>query len=461
MANFPLPSPGIVGQSYQFATIPSNFATPSKLFFKNTTAAYVFDGSSVVQVTSPNYPALTVPGVAYLNGRIYVMAPDGTISGSETFDPLTWLSTTIIAAKSEGDPAVALVRHLVYIVALKATSSEFFIDAGLPSPGSPLTPMLNAFQEVGCAVAGSIGFTDNTVFFMSESLPKGRSISRLDGLDSKIISNVFIDRILNSSDLSEVFAFVVKKNGHVFYVITITDIALTLVFDDVQKDWHRWTNYTVGTVVNVTLVVLPSGLIEATTVGPCNQRDGDPISITYTSMAGPFTETVNITWIPSLPNKFTFTALTDVVAGAASYLPWVESYFPGIFYTRGTNEDFLISETGSKVFEFDENLFQDVLQPINLKARTAIDDWGVMRKKYFRRLELVGDLDPTTVRVRTNDTDYGATNWSQYRPILVQDDRAQIKALGAGRRRAHEFRHTDNTALRMIALEADFDVGAR
>lgn len=457
MASFPLPTPGTAGQPFQFATIPSNFGTPSKLFMKSTTAAYVYDGSSLIKVTDVNYPVLTVWGVAYLDGVIYVMEPDGTIHGSNIFDPLTWPAAKIIAAKSEGDAAIALVRHLVYIIALKEHSSEFFYDASQPAPGSPLLPMQNAFMEVGCAVGGSIAFSDNTVFFMSESLPKGRSISRMDGFDNKIISTIFIDRILNADDLTTVYAFTVKKNGHVFYVLTLKTSALTLVYDDVTKEWHRWTNYTLGSSANITITTV-DGITTATTAAMNTLEDGDPISVTYGS-APEITETVNVTWISS--TQFSFIAQGVVTGTSASYIPWVESYFPGIFYTRGTTQDLLLSETGANVFLFDELTFLDNGQPINLLVRTAIDDWGTMAQKRGNSLEWVGDIEPTTVLVRSNDIDYKAANWSQYRPIVVTEDRAQINGMGSFRRRAHDFRHTDNTALRGIALEYDFFVGSR
>lgn len=457
MPSFPLPSPGPAGQAFQFATMPSNFSQPPQLMIKNSTAAYIWDGTSLTKITSPNYPALTVYGVAYLDGRFYVMAPDGTISGCDTFDPFTWQSTTIIAAKSEGDGAVALVRHLVYLIAFKEHSSEFFYDAGQPAPGSPLLPMQNAFMEVGCAVGGSIAFSDNTVFFMSESLPKGRSVSRMDGFEGKIISTIFVDRILNADDLATVFAFVVKKNGHVFYVLTLKTSKITLVYDDVTKEWHRWTNYTAGTFVSISITTDEEGITTATTSSPNTLLDGDPIDVTYGS-APEITETVNITWIS--PTQFSFIAQGMVTGTAATYVPWIESYFPGVVYTRGTTQDLLLSEIGANVFLFDDLTFQDNLQPINTIARTAIDDWGVMRSKRFNRLELVGDLVPTTVLVRFNDRDFKSAEWSTFRPILVEADRAQIVSLGSARRRSHEFRHTDNTSLRMIALEADFDVGA-
>jgi hypothetical protein len=245
----------------------------------------------------------------------------------------------------------------------------------------------------------------------------------------------------------------------VFYVLTLKTSAITLVYDDKMKKWHRWTTYTVGEEVEIEVTTDEYGITTATTTSPNSLEDGDPISVTYNNGVLDITETVNVTFVSTV--QFTFTASQTVVDGSANYIPWISSYFPFVFYTRGANEDLLLAEQGSDVMLFEDAVYQDSGQPINTLARTSIEDWGVMREKRFNRLELVGDLEPTTVLVRYNDHDYKAAKWSTYRSIVVEADRAQIAALGSGRRRAHEFRHTDNTSLRMIALEADFDVGAR
>lgn len=444
---FPLPNVGTAGQPFQFAIIPQSGATPAKLFLKNTTAAYVYDGTSVTEVTDVDYPALTVPGVVYLDGTIYVMDPAGIIWGSDLSNPLSWSALNFISANADGDAAVMLARHLNYVVAFKERTTEFLYNAGAPAPGSPLGKMQNAFMEIGCAVAGSVASSDNSVYFMSKSASKGRSISKMEGFTPRKISTPFIDRILNADDLATVRSFVVKLNGHVFYVLTLVTSNLTLVFDEVTSEWHRWTSMTLGAAVNVTGTTTTDGVttIPSTAHG---LEDGDPIRL--------INQILPISYVDA--NTFTVVSAETVPANT-SYNPYTESYFIGLYYAYASGEDLVLTGDGAAIYKFSTSTYQDNGMPIDVRARTAVEDFGEMKLKIYRRLELVGDIENTDVNLRWTDDDY--QTWSLFRPIPVDANRAQLRMLGASRRRAFEMRHIDNTALRKISIELDIDLGAR
>lgn len=447
MPSFVLPNPGPANQPYQFCETPAQGANPALLFIKNSTHSWVYNGTSITEVTNANYPANTVYGCAYLDGTTYVMDTKGAIFGSALMDPTTWTALNFISANSEGDAPVAITRHLNYIIAFKQKSIEFLYDAGNPSPGSPLSKMVNSYVETGCSVAGSLAFTDSQVIFMGNSESKGRAIYKMEGLQISLVSTPFIDRLLNADDLAHVFAFVIKSNGHVFYVLTMKTTGVTLVLDFKTMEWHRWTNYTATGNISATTTTDANGLTTVTSTAH-GKSDGDPIML--------LGNTLPITFVDA--NTFTVTSPVPVPPTTA-YTTWNESYFPGVYYTRGANVDYLLTENGANLYAFDPTVYQDAGQPINTKARTSLDDWGVMVQKTFRRLELVGDLNTTMIQVRYSDDDY--QTWAQYRQILSQDNRAQLRMLGAARRRAHEIRHFDNTPLRLIALECEFDIGAR
>ena len=444
---FPLPNVGPANQPFQFALIPQSGATPAKLFLKNTTAAYVYDGTTVTEVTDADYPATTVWGVVYLDGTIYVMDVAGVIYGSDLNNPLSWDALNFITANADGDAAVALARHLNYIVAFKDRTTEFLFDAGAAAPGSPLGKMQNAFMEIGCATSGSIASSDNSVYFMSKSNAKGRSISKMEGFTPRKISTPFIDRILNGDDLATVRSFVVKLNGHVFYVLTLVTSEITLVFDEVTNEWHRWSSMTRGSIVNVTGTTTTDGVatIPSTSHG---LQDGDPILL--------LGEILPISYIDA--DTFSVVA-SGAVPANTSYYPYSESYFIGMYYAHAAGEDLVLTLDGAAIYQFSTSTYQDNGMPIDVRVRTAVEDFGEMRLKTFRRLELVGDIEDTTVNLRWTDDDY--QTWSIFRPIPVDVNRAQLRMLGAARRRAFEMRHLDNTPLRKIAIELDIDVGAR
>jgi hypothetical protein len=78
--------------------------------------------------------------------------------------------------------------------------------------------------------------------------------------------------------------------------------------------------------------------------------------------------------------------------------------------------------------------------------------------KFFGRLEVIGDQITTTLYVRYTGDDY--QTYSKYRPVSLAGKRAMLTRLGRDRRRAFEVRHTDNTPLRLEALEMTVEKGS-
>lgn len=205
------------------------------LVFKNLHKLWVYDGYSVIEITSPNVPKKMCDGVAVLNDTVYVMDVQGTIYNSRLTDPFTWNSLDFIQAEFADDEGIFIAKHLNYIVAMKSRSIQFFQDAGNPL-GSPLAPMLNYTMQVGCAAASSVVRLDNMIIFMSTGGSFGRQIQVLEGLQLRVISNPAIDRCLETNSPSSACAF--KHGGHLFYLINTS--SRTLVCDISTGLWYKW-----------------------------------------------------------------------------------------------------------------------------------------------------------------------------------------------------------------------------
>ena len=217
------------------------------LVFKNSTNAYYINQSAlntVLEITDVDYPSVTVPGVAYLDGYMFVMTPNGEIHNSDTADAFTsWNSLGFIQANIEPDCGVFIFKQFNYICALGKYSIEFFYDAGLPAPGSPLAPVPNLFNLIGCASARSFARNGPQVFFMGQTKHVGRSIQLLEGYQLKNISNPYIERILNKDNLETVYAFCIRTVGHSFYILTLVNSNLTLCYDATSGIWYEWTSF--------------------------------------------------------------------------------------------------------------------------------------------------------------------------------------------------------------------------
>jgi hypothetical protein len=105
----------------------------------------------------------------------------------------------------------------------------------------------------------------------------------------------------------------------------------------------------------------------------------------------------------------------------------------------------------------DVNTYQDAGQAIYCRTVTDISDNGSTKRKFFGRLEIIGDKVAGTMQIRHSGDDYN--NWSTYRTVDLNAPRAQVYLSGADRRRAWEFLCTSNVPLRIDGAEVDFRIG--
>lgn len=232
------------GGVYRFISILG--ATP-KLVFSNGKKAYAYDTggglSSDLHTIDADYPTTTVKGLAYLNGPVYVMQPEAVIWGSAInsvsvagdWDPLNYLRAQI-----EPDGGVFLAKQLVYVVALKKWTIEYFFDAGQPT-GSPLQSVQGMKVNYGCASADSVRAINDVLFFLSTDQNASLQVSQLDKGAHSVVSTPAVDRLLCDINTSVVFSWTFKINGHSFYVLTFKQSNLTLVYDVNQQLWYQWT----------------------------------------------------------------------------------------------------------------------------------------------------------------------------------------------------------------------------
>jgi hypothetical protein len=212
---------------------------------KSTAGLWKFDGTTVTKVTDANFPALTVPGISYLDGGYYVMDSLGTVHGSALQNPMIWPALNFIAADVSLGAGVRIHRHLNYIVAMYAQGTQLYYDAG-NATGSPLTTVGNASWRTGCASGTSVVEIADSTFFMSVAGPRGRTVTQMEGLSLATVSTPYIEKILNLDSLSTVYSFGIRLGGHTFYALTLENTGVTLVYDTVLAHWHLWTSTVSG-----------------------------------------------------------------------------------------------------------------------------------------------------------------------------------------------------------------------
>jgi hypothetical protein len=230
-----------VGQVVSGTGIPSGtyvltiFGTTLTLS-QNATA----NGSPTLTFTT-SYPGTTVSGAVFVDGYYVVGTPAGLLYNSNVEDPTTWQAINYIGVVSDADPLVAIGRTINYIVTFGSKHMEFFYDAG-SSPGSPFLPYQNAVIQFGIAAQNSLVQMDNTLIWMSTAKQKGYQVMAMAGQTPQVISNQYIERILNRCDPQYAYAFGIKISGHSLYVLTLRDLGYTLVYDFAQSGWTYWSS---------------------------------------------------------------------------------------------------------------------------------------------------------------------------------------------------------------------------
>lgn len=135
-----------------------------------------------------------------------------------------------------------------------------------------------------------------------------------------------------------------------------------------------------------------------------------------------------------------------------------EGYFRPSFYAEINSIPFCLDDDIAKLYKLDTGTYQDDGQAIYCRSVTVVYDSGTTHRKFYGRLEVVGDkISGGTIQVRHTGDDY--TTWSSYRTADLGASRSQFYLGGADRRRAWEFLCTSNVPLRLEACEIDFRLG--
>jgi hypothetical protein len=216
--------------------------TPA-LQFGNGAASYNYDGTTLSVIAGANFPATVVKGWAYLDGTTYVMDSKASIRGCTTLNaPTVWTDIlNAIIAQIEPDAGVALAKQLVYVIAFKQWTTEVFYDAANPT-GSPLGPVQGAKINHGCVNADSVQELDGALLWIGTNRSSSAQVFMMEGLKVQVVSTKPIERILDGADFTTVYTLGIKYEGHRFYVITLKNSNITLVYDMTDGLWAQWTD---------------------------------------------------------------------------------------------------------------------------------------------------------------------------------------------------------------------------
>lgn len=444
------------------------------VFLKNNAKAYTWNGATLTQVTDANYPALTVPGVTYLDGYVFVLTPGGFVVNSNLNTPATWGALNTIAGSLSPDPGAAISKLYNFVVSFGAFSATFFTDAGNVPPGSPLLPQIAATCNVGCAAPTSVVATENTIFWVGQTHQKGRKVYVLNGLTPQPVSDVFIEKILNADPLTTIYAYYIEINGASLYVLTLAASNCTLVYNMTAGMWSRWSSTALGTALTITGVSLNNGVVTVTAPNH-GLQNGSIIQVTSSNSAAMFLGT----FIPIIIDANTFSYAANSTAatgginsntintftinaerggvgsatglGTLTITPYVQNFFQPSFYATANNTDYLLGATNGITYQMQQGVSSDAGTFIYGLLRTAAGDFGTNNMKFFPHLEVIADKVDDTAFLGYSDNDF--VSFAPFRPVNLGAQRSMLKRCAASRRRAFSLLYIGGFQIRFYQLE--------
>jgi len=213
--------------------------------FVTDSGAWVSNGTSLTQVTDPDYPGSLV--VDYLGGYFIFAIPDSqqfyvsAIDNGSSYDALDFAQ-----AESNVDDIVTLIVDHEEVWLFGTDTTEIWYNSG--TSDFPFARRQGATMEVGCAARQSVALADNTIFWLGRNQSGSGVVYRADGYNPQIISNRGIEYEISQMDqIDDAIAYAYQDSGHTFYVLTFPVGGKTFVYDasiqDPGKAWHVRETY--------------------------------------------------------------------------------------------------------------------------------------------------------------------------------------------------------------------------
>lgn len=392
----------------------------------------------------------TVPGVVFLDGYFFVMDSNAVIYNSALNDPLTWGALDFITAAIEPGSGVALAKSQNYVVAFKEWSTEFFYDAGNPT-GSPLSPVLSAFTQIGCVNGDTIAYLDENVYWASKSRQQGPGVYMMKELEQHKVSTPDVDRILAADGVTDAYAYGVRIAGHSFYVLGLRSSEVTLVYDASTNTWAEWTSLEAQSPKSCTIARV--GDVATVHCAAHGYIDCSPVTISGASQAA-YNGLKQINRIDADYFSFEVSGSPATPAtGTITATGYDETYFKYSRYVNAAGRDLVLHEDTGALCEFSTSAYDDDGIPIAMKIRTPKIDNGSEEWKIIGQLRVVGNKSGDSAMIRWSDDDY--VTYSKGRTVDLSSAQARIRRLGKFRRRAFELIHINPLPVQIAAFELD------
>jgi hypothetical protein len=212
---------------------------PTQLVINPSPDAYVYNGSSLTQVTDADYTSRGGASASSIDGYILYREPNtGRFFSSDLNNAASYDALLFATAEGFPDNVIGQIADHRQLFLAGATSMELWYNAG--TSGFPFARDSNGFIELGCAAGGSLAKADNSVYWLASDL----TVRRLEGLTPTRVSQHGVEQAIRSyGTKSDAIGMTYTQDGHIFYVLTFPTDGHTWVYDATTKEWHERESY--------------------------------------------------------------------------------------------------------------------------------------------------------------------------------------------------------------------------
>jgi hypothetical protein len=198
---------------------------------------YTYATDTLTQITDIDFP--TCATVTYLDG--YFIVPETDTNNfyiSAINNGLSWDALDFTNAAAGPDSIVSCFADGGNLWVFGQETTEVFTNTG--NAEFPFERIDQAISATGCAAAHTVQSFDNTVVWLGVD-DKGKGIVwKASGYSASRISTQAIEsKIASVNDFSDSYAYVYHEQGHIFYVLQISNLDTTLVYDGSTQAWHE------------------------------------------------------------------------------------------------------------------------------------------------------------------------------------------------------------------------------
>lgn len=196
-------------------------------------SAYVWNGTTVAQVTDPDFR--TASDMEFLDNFIlFVEADSDRFFAAEIGDATSYDALDFATAESSPDKLVGMIVDHRQIILAGQKTIEIWWNAG--AAGFPFERIPNGALEIGCAAGKSLAKADNSVFWLDDS----RIVRRLSDLTPIRVSQHGVEEAISKyATVSDARAFTYTDQGHIFYVLTFPTQGATWLYDITTGEWSE------------------------------------------------------------------------------------------------------------------------------------------------------------------------------------------------------------------------------